>query len=102
MYIAYDREAWYDPVDRGFRITLDRNVQFRTDNLNLTANTPGRTVLQPDQSLLEVKAEGAIPMWLVQLLAEEQIYKQSFSKYGRAYQQMLQERLALERGEVLC
>ena len=102
MYISYDREAWYDPVDRGFRITLDRNVQFRTDHLNLTANASGRTILQPEQSLLEVKAEGAVPMWLVQLLAEEQIYKQSFSKYGRAYERMLKERLALERGEVLC
>ena len=98
VYLCYDREAWYDPVDSGFRMTLDRNVRYRTTDLSLTSPFGGRTILEPGQTLLEVKAEGAVPLWLVELLTREQIYKQSFSKYGRAYLQMLTERLAVQKG----
>ena len=78
-------------------MTLDRNVRYRTDDLDLSAPFGGREILEPGQTLLEVKAEGAVPLWLVELLAREQIHKQSFSKYGRAYVQMLTERLTTER-----
>ena len=98
VYLCYDRQAWYDPQDHGFRMTLDRNVRYRTRELNLSSGFEGKEILQPDQVLLEVKAEGAIPLWLSELLAREQIHKQSFSKYGRAYQQMLVSRLAEQRG----
>lgn len=93
VYLCYDREAWYDPVDKGFRMTLDRNVRYRTNGLSLTLPCGGHEILMPGQTLLEVKAEGAIPLWLVDLLNREGIRKQSFSKYGRAYEQMLTERL---------
>jgi SPX domain protein involved in polyphosphate accumulation len=93
VYLCYDREAWYDPVDKGFRMTLDCNVRYRTNGLSLTLPFGGREILMPGQTLLEVKAEGAIPLWLVDLLNREGIRKQSFSKYGRAYEQMLTERL---------
>lgn len=98
VYLCYDREAWYDPVDRGFRMTLDRNVRYRTDDLSLASAFGGREILMPGQTLLEVKAEGAVPLWLVELLNQEGINKQSFSKYGRAYEQMLRERLAVQKG----
>ena len=81
VYICYDREAWYDPVDKGFRMTLDRNVRYRTEDLRLSSAFGGREVLAPGQTLLEVKAEGAVPLWLVELLNREGIHKQSFSKY---------------------
>lgn len=98
VYICYDREAWYDALDRGFRVTLDRNIRYRTADLSLSSPFGGREILKPGQTLLEVKAEGAVPMWLVELLNREQIRKQSFSKYGQAYEQMLREHLALQKG----
>lgn len=98
VYLCYDREAWYDPQDRGFRMTLDRNVRYRTDDLSLASPFGGREILAPGQTLLEVKAEGGVPLWLVELLTAEKIYKQSFSKYGRAYEQMLRTHLALQKG----
>jgi hypothetical protein len=98
VYLCYDREAWYDPADKGFRMTLDRNVRYRTADLSLSSSFRGRNILEPGQTLLEVKAEGAVPLWLVELLTCEQIYKQSFSKYGKAYLQMLNEHLALQKG----
>jgi SPX domain protein involved in polyphosphate accumulation len=98
VYLCYDRQAWYDPQDRGFRMTLDRNIRYRTSDLSLSSPCAGREILKQDQTLLEVKAEGAVPLWLVELLTEEQIFKQSFSKYGRAYEQMLREHLVLQKG----
>lgn len=98
VYLSYDRQAWYDPTDRGLRITVDDNILYRTTDLTVSGEPSGREILSRNQSLMEVKAEGAIPMWLTQLLSENRIYKQSFSKYGKAYEQMLEERLNKERG----
>lgn len=98
VYLCYDREAWYDPEDRGFRMTLDRNVRYRTADLTLSAPFGGREILDPGQTLLEVKAEGAVPLWLVEFLTQKKINKQSFSKYGRAYEQMLRETMVLQKG----
>lgn len=98
VYLCYDREAWYDPVDKGFRMTLDRNIRYRTQKLSLSEPFGGHEILRPGQTLLEVKAEGAVPLWLVELLSKEQIHKQSFSKYGKAYELMLSEHLATQKG----
>ena len=38
VYLCYDRQAWYDPVDKGFRVTLDENVRFRTEALDVEAD----------------------------------------------------------------
>jgi hypothetical protein len=98
VYLCYDREAWYDPKDRGFRMTLDRNIRYRTADLTLGSDFAGTALLSPDQSLLEVKAEGAVPLWLVHLLSQQGIRKQSFSKYGTVYRQLLEEYLMNKRG----
>lgn len=98
VYLCYDRQAWYDPQDRGFRITLDRNVRYRTTELTLSGKPTGRDLLKPEESLMEVKAEGGIPMWLTELLSAHRIHKQSFSKYGWAYEQLLSEKLVKQRG----
>ena len=98
VFLCYDREAWYDPADRGFRMTLDRNIRYRTDRLTLTENFEGKILLSPELSLLEVKAEGGVPLWLVHLLGRENIRKQSFSKYGSAYLELLKEYLMKQGG----
>ena len=36
--------------------------------------------------LIEIKAPVALPEWFVTILSELQIYPNSFSKYGRIYQ----------------
>jgi hypothetical protein len=98
VYLSYEREAWFDPEDSGFRMTLDRNIQYRTTDLSLVASTDGNAILPPDMSLLEVKASGGIPMWLTEHLSRHKIHKQSFSKYGRAYTELLEQSLKESRG----
>lgn len=100
VYLSYERQAWFDPMDSGFRMTLDRNIQYRTTDLCLALPAGGRQILPQDISLLEVKASGGIPMWLTELLSSRHIHKQSFSKYGRAYMELLQESLKESRGQI--
>ena len=97
VYLSYDREAWYDPNDSGFRMTLDRNIRYRMTDFDLGSSYDGQMLLPPDMSLLEVKASGGIPLWLTEHLSSQQIRKQSFSKYGTAYMEMLQEKLKESR-----
>ena len=98
VYLSYEREAWYDPLDSGFRMTLDRNIRYRTTDFDLRSDYDGQTLLPPDMSLLEVKASGGIPMWLTEHLSQQKLHKQSFSKYGTAYMRMLEERIKESRG----
>ena len=40
-------------------------------------------------SLMEVKTDGAMPLWLSYTLDEYDIFPMSFSKYGKAYADMI-------------
>ena len=84
-FIAYDHEAFYAPYDHDFRMTFDRRVRCRFEDMSLDAGDAGTQILADGLSLLEVKTSRAIPMWLVRFLSEEHLYKTHFSKYGTAY-----------------
>ena len=54
-------------------------------DLSLCKGIYGNPILKEDQVLMEVKTAGAIPLWMVEFLSGNKIYKTSFSKYGTAY-----------------
>lgn len=85
VFLSYQREAYYHIDGGGFRVTFDDHIQSRTDDLNLCAPVSGDLILPTDKVLMEIKCTGGIPMWMVQILSRERIYKTSFSKYGTAY-----------------
>lgn len=89
MYVAYDREAFYAADDRDFRMTFDRAVRCRWDNISLAGPTDGQLLTPAGQNLLEVKCAQGMPLWLVDFFSEEQLYKGSFSKYGAAVSRRL-------------
>lgn len=90
VLLSYDREAYYGKNDHEFRMTFDENILWRTDDLTLCSGVYGTPLLTADQTLLEVKAGAAIPLWLVHTLSKLGIQRTSFSKYGTAYQTMLE------------
>lgn len=92
VYLCYDRTAYYGKDDNGLRITFDRNIRFREYDMDLSLEPYGRDILDNDYSLMEIKAAGAMPVWLVKILSQYQIRQTSFSKYGRAYMIMQSER----------
>lgn len=89
--IIYDRTAYVEP-DGNLRLTIDNNPRFRTEHLSLTYSMEGRSLLPPGCSILELKVQNAMPLWLSRALCEAKIYKTSFSKYGEAYRMELQQR----------
>lgn len=91
-YISYDRKALFGREDRDFRITFDHNIITRREDLSIEKGRFGNPLLAPGQYLMEVKVPGAFPVWLANLLSENQIYKTSYSKYGREYTQSLSDR----------
>jgi hypothetical protein len=89
MFLSYEREAYY-PIDgEDFRLTLDDNILWRTDHVDLGTSCFGASLLDPDQVLMELKTPGGFPLWMVRFLSDNHIRKISFSKYGTAYQQLL-------------
>ena len=89
VFLSYEREAFYSLDGSDFRITMDENILARDHDLDLCSEAYGTAILPEDITLLEVKAPGAIPLWLTRFLTENKIYKTSFSKYGTAYRTML-------------
>lgn len=86
--IIYDRTAYYEP-DGDLRLTIDDNPRYRTDRLTLTQSMDGISLLDEGWTILEVKVQEAMPLWLTEILSTGKIYKGSFSKYGEAYRQQL-------------
>lgn len=91
MYIAYDRFALYGNEDSDLRITFDSNLLWRTENLSLTSEIYGNSLLPKGEMIMEIKIPSAMPLWLCHLLNSMGIYKTSFSKYGTAYKCLTQE-----------
>jgi hypothetical protein len=89
VYLSYERTAYLSDKDDGFRITFDRNILWRGSELSLDSEPGGDPLLEPGQSLMEIKTAGAIPLWMTARLTEAGVFKTSFSKYGRAYEAML-------------
>lgn len=86
VFISYEREA-YETIDGSdFRVTFDENILYREDDFSLASGIYGTPILNEGETLMEIKAPNAIPLWLGRKLAEMQIFKTSFSKYGLAYQ----------------
>ena len=100
--IAYDRDAWFSKLEPDVRITFDRNLTYRGDELELTKSGNNLPLSTPDQRLLEIKTGGVHPLWLAKLLWDIQAKRIHFSKYGSAYLQYLRPALAQEHKEAIA
>lgn len=91
VFLSYERDSYKGISDPSLRLTLDQDILFRTDRLDLREGAFGEAILLPDQTLMEVKISNAAPLWLAQALSEIGIFPVSFSKYGRAYEQICRD-----------
>lgn len=92
VFLSYRRVA-YTGADSGLRITFDDDIRFRTNALRLTAGIWGQELLAPGMTLMEIKAPGAMPLWLCELLNQNRVYPSSFSKYGTCYRDYIYPQL---------
>lgn len=93
QYISYQRSAFFGKDNSEFRLTFDRKITARREDLSLSQESFGSQIILPDQRLMEVKVTDSIPKWLADEFSRLGIYKTSFSKYGRAYQNYVREKI---------
>ena len=89
VFLSYEREAYYDKGGGDFRVTFDDNILCRNTDIDLCSSVYGSPILPEGKVLMELKCSGGIPIWLVDVLSREHIYKTSFSKYGTAYSTLI-------------
>ncbi len=92
MLIACEREAWFDEEHPDLRLTFDRNIRYRENELHLDKGSAGSILLPENTVLLEIKTAGAMPLWLAGALDAEGVLPGSFSKYGAAYTRATEEK----------
>lgn len=88
--IIYDRVAYFEPGG-DLRLTIDENPRYRSEHLTLSHSMEGISLLPPGWTILEIKVQQAMPLWLTEILSAGNIRKGSFSKYGEAYRQQLRK-----------
>jgi hypothetical protein len=91
-YIGCDRIALAGIIETGLRVTFDSNIRFREPPCFPKGSGRGSYILDPENVLMEIKAQGAIPLWLCRLLSVHNLFPASFSKYGIAYTNFIMPR----------
>lgn len=87
ILVYYDRESYKG--ENGLRITFDHNLSYRTKNLKFIKKSTDQTFFSgPKNIIMEIKASGAMPLWLVKALSAAHIYPQRFSKIGNIYERI--------------
>ena len=90
--ICYEREAYFVSDLPALRITFDTDIRCRFNSTSL-AEPPDGTPLLPDGTvIMEIKTDGAMPLWLSDRLDCCGIMPHSFSKYGTAYTRLIADK----------
>ena len=89
LYLAYDRIAYFEKDNRDLRISFDMNIRSRRYDLALEKGDYGEKLLPDGVYLMEIKTSLAKPLWLTHALAELDIMRTRFSKYGTEFKNMI-------------
>jgi hypothetical protein len=92
LLISYDRRALRYPENKTLRITLDANIRWRSTDIDFSKGPYGNPLLGEHEYLMEIKVDGAIPLFLSSQLARLNIFPVSFSKYQRACENLRNNR----------
>lgn len=98
MAVCYDRIALEGITDPDFRVTFDRNITWRTKDLDLEAGNSGKRILEPGTYLMELKILGAVDPALSGEMSRLGIFPVGFSKYGQGFLAMQREWMTQDTG----
>lgn len=90
ILVYYDRESYIN--EDSLRITFDENLSYRQENLKFVKNPHDKHYFNHEKNIImEIKAPGVMPLWLVRELSAEKVYPQRFSKIGNIYTNLRKE-----------
>lgn len=91
ILVMYNRESYKG--DENLRLTFDENLKYRDENLDFFSTNNDKIYFEDRKNIImEVKAHGSFPLWLVELLSKNHIYPQRFSKIGNIYTKLRKEK----------
>lgn len=85
VFLAYERTAYFCPDNPNLRITFDKNIRSRYENVFFEYGDSGTALLPENTYIMEIKIPNAAPLWLAHILSQNNIFSCSFSKYGTVY-----------------
>jgi len=85
MFISFRRKAFVGKEDANLRITLDSDIRYRLNQLNFSDPDKGKSVLDENYQIMEIKTLTSIPLWLARLCSHNGIFAVSYSKYAACY-----------------
>lgn len=79
---AYHRRAYEGMhTNAGLRVTFDTDVRARIHALKLDENAENHQIVPPGWAIMEVKANDAVPSWMIGLLGRHECQLRRVSKY---------------------
>ena len=91
ILVYYNRES-YSGED-GLRITFDEKLKYRDKDLNFTKKASDKLYFKNGKNIImEIKAHGVMPLWLVKALSLNEAYPERFSKIGKIYELIRKEK----------
>lgn len=90
IQITYNRESY--KTDDGLRITFDENLRYRNHNLSFNETNHDKIYFKDKRNIImEVKAQGVIPLWLSGQMSKLKVFPEQFSKIGKVYERITKE-----------
>jgi len=93
FYLSSDRYSFRGLKESDLRITFDTNILYRNARLSFCSDRSDEQLLAHGNYLMELKSSESLPLWLTSTLSKYKIYPISFSKYGRAFERHLAQKL---------
>lgn len=91
ILVRYSRESYKG--EDNLRITFDSDLKYRTNNLSFVKGNRDKIYFKDKRDIImEVKAHGVMPLWLVKAMSEVKAYPQQFSKIGKIYEKIRKEK----------
>lgn len=91
ILVYYDRVSYKG--ENELRITFDENLKYRSKNLKFTKNAKDNHYFNDEKNIImEIKANGVIPLWLSKALTSARAFPTSFSKIGKIYELLRKEK----------
>src|SRR5699024_1138901 len=81
MIVSYDRHALHGIEDSELRMTFDRNLRCRNEDLNIENGPYGAHFIDLNLVVLEVKVNDSVPLWLTRILQDLNCEQRGASKF---------------------
>jgi SPX domain protein involved in polyphosphate accumulation len=83
--VTYARQALIGSAyDIGLRVTFDKDLRYRTNNLALDNPDTGQFLFPPEWVVMEIKVNERVPYWLTELVSYHNLSLMRVSKYCRS------------------